>query len=152
VELVHPKLSSYSSSSSVSSGYQSLLSTPLVMQLEDIYQFFQNPPPTFLVQEQAVCYILSVLLQEDSYGTKLIERVEREYPNYRLSDTILYTALKFLEDERVIAGYWQKIETRGRPRRMYRVKLQWLRVAQELARLWRESAKPISAKLPSTKV
>jgi len=158
VEQVHPKLSSYSSSSSVTSGYQSLLSTPLVMQLEDIYQFFQNPPPTFLVtrnmslQEQAVCYVLSVLLQEDSYGTELIERVEKEYPNYRLSDTILYTALKFLEDERVIAGYWQKIERRGRPRRMYRVNLQWLRVAQELARLWRESAKPISAKLPSTKV
>ncbi len=122
------------------------------MQLEDIYQFFQNLPPTFLAQEQTVCYVLSVLLQGDSYGTELIERVEREYPNYRLSDTMLYNALNFLEDKRVIASYWQKMEGRGRPRRMYRVNLEWLMVAQELARLWRESAKPISARLPSTKV
>ena len=33
------------------------------MKLEDIYQFFQNPPPTYLSSEQAVGYVLSVLLQ-----------------------------------------------------------------------------------------
>ncbi len=77
------------------------------MKLEDIYQFFENPPPTYLCQELAVCYILYVLLQGESYGTELIQRLETEYPNYRLSDTVLYSAIKFLEDNKAITGYWK---------------------------------------------
>lgn len=106
------------------------------MKLEDIYQFFQNPPPTYLSQELAVCYVLSVLLQGESYGTELIQRLENEGPLYRLSDTVLYSALKFLEDEEAIAGYWKKVEGRGRPRRMYQVNLEWQDQAAELTRLW----------------
>ena len=87
------------------------------MQLEDIYQYFANPPEIYLCQEQAVCYILSVLLEGESYGSGLIQKLEREESRYRLSDTVLYAALKFLEDEGAIAGYWQKLEGRGRPRR-----------------------------------
>lgn len=108
------------------------------MKLEDIYQFFQNPPPTYLSQELAVCYVLSVLVQGESYGTELIQRLESEYPLYRLSDTVLYSALKFLEDEKAIAGYWKKVEGRGRPRRMYRVNSDWQSRAAELARLWQD--------------
>lgn len=70
------------------------------MELEDIYKFFENPPPTYLGQELAVCYVLSILLRGESYGTELIQRLESEYPLYRLSDTVLYSALKFLEDEK----------------------------------------------------
>ena len=110
----------------------------LNMKLEDIYQFFRNPPPTYLGQELAVCYILSVLLQGESYGTELIQKLEGEHPLYRLSDTVLYTALKFLEDEKAIIGYWKKVEGRGRPRRMYQISEQWLPQAQNLARLWQE--------------
>lgn len=106
------------------------------MKLEDIYRFFQNPPPNYLSQEQAVCYVLSVLLQGESYGTELIQRLESEYPHYRLSDTVLYSALKFLEDEQAIVGYWKKVEGRGRPRRMYQVSPEWQEQAQNLARLW----------------
>ena len=108
------------------------------MKLEDIYQFFQNPPPTYLCQELAVCYVLSVLLRGESYGTELILLLESEYSTYRLSDTVLYSALKFLEDEKAIIGYWQKVEGRGRPRRMYQVSPQWQDQAQDLARLWQE--------------
>lgn len=106
------------------------------MKLEDIYQFFQNPPPTYLSQELAVCYVLSVLLQGESYGTELIQRLESDYPDYRLSDTVLYSALKFLEDEKAIFGYWKKVEGRGRPRRMYQVSPEWSEQAQRLAQLW----------------
>ena len=106
------------------------------MRLEDIYQFFQNPPPTYLSQELAVCYVLSVLLQGESYGTELIQKLESEHPNYRLSDTVLYSALKFLEDEKAIVGYWKKVEGRGRPRRMYRVSPEWQHQAEQLACLW----------------
>nr|WP_233222875.1 helix-turn-helix transcriptional regulator [Chroococcidiopsis sp. CCALA 051] len=75
------------------------------MRLEEIYQFFANPPAIYIRQEQAVCYVLSVLLDEgESYGTELIQKLESDYPNYRLSDTVLYAALKFLEEEGAIAA------------------------------------------------
>lgn len=111
------------------------------MKFEDIYDFFQNPPPTYLNKELTVCYVLSVLLSGDSYGTELIQKLEREYPEYRLSDTVLYSALKFLENEQAIRGYWKKVEGRGRPRRMYQVSPESRSQAEELARLWQEYVK-----------
>lgn len=106
------------------------------MNFEDIISFFRDPPPLYLNKELGVCYVLSMLLREDSYGTELIQRLEQEYPSYRLSDTVLYTALKFLEDEKSIRGYWKKVEGRGRPRRMYQIHPQWQGRARELADLW----------------
>jgi DNA-binding PadR family transcriptional regulator len=103
---------------------------------EEIRQFFRNPPPFYLNKELAVCYVLAVLLDEDSYGTELIQRLETEYPTYRLSDTVLYSALKFLEDKAAITGYWKKVEGRGRPRRMYQVSPDWHPQIEELAHLW----------------
>ena len=108
------------------------------MTFEEIYQFFQEPPPIYLNKELAVCYILSVFLQRDSYGTELIEQLEQEHSNYRLSDTVLYSALKFLEKQETITGYWQKVEGRGRPRRMYQILPEHQPQAQELAGLWYE--------------
>jgi DNA-binding PadR family transcriptional regulator len=115
------------------------------MKFENIYQFFQDPPPVYLNKELAVCYILSVLLEVDSYGTELIGQLEKEFPIYRLSDTVLYSALKFLEDERVITGYWKKVEGRGRPRRMYQIFPEWRHQSQDLARLWHEYTHPRNA-------
>jgi hypothetical protein len=108
------------------------------MKFEDIYQFFRDPPPLYLNKELAVCYILSVLVGGDSYGTELIGRLETEFPIYRLSDTVLYSALKFLESEKAITGYWKKVEGRGRPRRMYQLRPDWRSQAQDLANLWRQ--------------
>jgi DNA-binding PadR family transcriptional regulator len=106
------------------------------MKFEDIYQFFQAPPPFYLNKELAVCYVLSVLTRGDSYGTELIQLLENEYPTYRLSDTVLYSALKFLEDEGIIEGYWKKVEGRGRPRRMYQIRSAAVQQSQDLTRLW----------------
>lgn len=106
------------------------------MKFEDIYQFFEDPPPVYLNKELAVCYVLSVLTRHDSYGTELIHAIEQDYPNYRLSDTVLYSALKFLENQASIMGYWKKVEGRGRPRRMYRLRPDWQMKARELADLW----------------
>ncbi len=107
------------------------------MKFEDIYQFFEDPPPIYLNKELAVCYVLSVLLQQDSYGTELIQRLAEHYTHYRLSDTVLYGALKFLEDENAIDGYWKKVEGRGRPRRMYRLNPDWRLQAEGLAEFWK---------------
>lgn len=106
------------------------------MKFEDIYQFFEAPPPIYINKELAVCYVLSVLTRYDSYGTDLIHAVERDYPSYRLSDTVLYSALKFLETQSAIVGYWQKVQGRGRPRRMYHLRPDWQMKARELADLW----------------
>lgn len=106
------------------------------MKFEDIYQFFQDPPPFYLNKELAVCYVLSVLLKGDSYGTELIQLLEHEYPLYRLSDTVLYSALKFLEDHEMVSGYWKKVEGRGRPRRMYQIRSEAMAQAEDLAKLW----------------
>jgi DNA-binding PadR family transcriptional regulator len=118
------------------------------MKVEDIYQFFDNPPPIYLTKELAVCYVLSVLVRGESYGTELIQLIETEYPTYRLSDTVLYSALKFLEEEQAIAGYWKKVEGRGRPRRMYRIRTDWLDRARDLSRLWHEYATRINHPVP----
>lgn len=107
------------------------------MKFEDIYQFFDNPPPTYLNKELAVCYILHILSENESYGTELIEQLEKEYPQYRLSDTVLYSALKFLEKAGTISGYWKKVEGRGRPRRMYQIASESQTRAKELANFWR---------------
>nr|WP_245788828.1 PadR family transcriptional regulator [Spirulina major] len=106
------------------------------MNFEDIYTFFNNPPPHYLNRELAVCYVLSVLLNNESYGTELIELLERDYPTYRLSDTVLYGALKFLEREKSIVGYWKKVTGRGRPRRMYQLCDSAHRQAEELSHYW----------------
>lgn len=108
------------------------------MKFEDIYQFFEDPPPVYLNKELAVCYVLAVLLQRDSYGTELIQLLSDRHSDYRLSDTVLYGALKFLEDEAAIDGYWKKVEGRGRPRRMYRLNPSWRLHAEELAELWHQ--------------
>jgi len=110
------------------------------MKLENIHHFFQSPQPIFLGPELAVCYLLSVLSNCESYGTELLLNLEKAYPIFRLSDTVLYSAIKFLEDEQAITSYWQKVESRGRPRRMYKLVPQWQARAVELAALWQNYA------------
>jgi DNA-binding PadR family transcriptional regulator len=117
------------------------------MNFEDIYCFFRNPPPLYLNQELAVCYILDILLQGDSYGTELIARLERESSTYRLSDTVLYSAIKFLESSGTIVGYWKKVEGRGRPRRMYQIDPEWTNKAGELAYFWTQYSHPRPASI-----
>lgn len=112
------------------------------MTIEEIYQFFATQPPIYLNSEQAACYVLSVLLIEKSYGTRLIQKLESDYPPYRLSDSVLYAALNFLETERAIASRLQKVDGRGRPRRMYSIGPEWHNEAQKLAALWTNSVVP----------
>lgn len=107
------------------------------MKFEDIYQFFHNPPPTYLNRELAVCYILDALLEEDSYGLALIVQLSEQFPQYRLSDTVLCRSLKFLEESGLIRWYWYKGKGRGRPRKMYKVIPEKKAQAQELANFWR---------------
>ncbi|NDJ16874.1 PadR family transcriptional regulator [Myxacorys almedinensis] len=110
------------------------------MRIQDIYHFFQSPQPVFLNQELAVCYIAEVLAEHQSYGTELIQHLEARYPKFRLSDTVLCAALKFLEREEMVTSYWKKVEGRGRPRRMYELNTDKRQMAQNLAHLWQQYA------------
>lgn len=106
--------------------------------IESIQEFFRSPPSTYLGKEVAVCYILHTLLDRDSYGTELMDQLEEKLPTYRLSDTVLYAGLSFLEKEGIIVPYWKNEEGRGRPRRMWRLVAQWREEAQALANFWNE--------------
>jgi DNA-binding PadR family transcriptional regulator len=106
------------------------------MEIEDIYKFFENRSPTFLNAEVTVCYILHTLLQGDSYGTELIQRLRQQHPTLSVSDTVLYDALKFLEQEEFLTKYVGKLEGRGRPRQMLQLAPEFRAKAQEFANLW----------------
>ncbi len=110
------------------------------LSLQSIYQFFQSPQPAFLNQELTVCYVMSVLIASESYGTELVQQLKREYPSYRLSDTILQSSLRFLEKHAIVVSYWKKPEKRGRPRRMYQIHPEGRLQAEELAKLWENYA------------
>lgn len=106
------------------------------MRLEDIYRFFQEFQPLYLTNEAAACYVVFLLLEGDTYATEILQRLDQEYPNYRLSDTVLYEVIQFLEAEGWITSYWKKTEGRGRPRRMLCLTPDVTEEAQTLAQFW----------------
>ena len=86
--------------------------------LADIEQYFRQPPPQFLDLELAVCWVLECLLKDDNYPSGLLQKLMREEPQLRLSETVLQQALDFLEQQGSISTYTQRCPSRGRPRRM----------------------------------
>ena len=73
--------------------------------LADIEQYFRQPPPQFLDLELAVCWILECLLKDDNYPSGLLQKLIREEPQLRLSETVLQQALDFLERQGSISSY-----------------------------------------------
>jgi DNA-binding PadR family transcriptional regulator len=49
---------------------------------------------------------------------------------------VLYAALNFLEEQEFITSFWQKLQGRGRPRRMLRLNPDVRDRAYDLAQLW----------------
>lgn len=103
---------------------------------EDIHQFFETGAPKFIPAEAAVAYVLHTLLQGDTYGTELKQQLTKQHPNLNVSDTVLYEALRFLEQEQFVVRYTKELESRGRPRQMFRLVPAVRTQAQELAQLW----------------
>ena len=66
--------------------------------LADIEQYFRQPPPQFLDLELAVCWVLECLLKDDNYPSGLLQKLMREEPQLRLSETVLQQALDFLSN------------------------------------------------------
>ena len=105
------------------------------MHFKPIRGVSQNPKPTFLTVELAVCYVLHVLLETDAHRTELRQRVESDYPGYKLSKTIFYRAMRVLERKQLIVKYWDR-NRRGLPDQTLKVHPYRLAKAEELARRW----------------
>jgi DNA-binding PadR family transcriptional regulator len=108
----------------------------VTVNFDDIERYFREPHVVHLNPELAVCYILHTLLENDTYGSELVQRLALSSESYRLSDTVLYGALSFLEHSGAVLVYWQKAIGRGRPRRMYSLVPGWRDRAQQLAQYW----------------
>ena len=105
--------------------------------LADIEQYFHQPPPQFLDLELAVCWILECLLKDDNYPSGLLQKLIREEPQLRLSETVLQPALEFLEQQGSISSYTQRCPSRGRPRRMLHLESDARGEAERLMHPWR---------------
>ena len=105
--------------------------------LADIEQYFRQPPPQFLALELAVCWVLECLLKDDNYPSGLLQKLMREEPQLRLSETVLQQALDFLEQQGSISTYTQRCPSRGRPRRMLHLMPDARGQAEQLMSPWR---------------
>ena len=104
--------------------------------LADIEQYFRQPPPQFLDLELAVCWVLECLLKDDNYPSGLLQKLMREEPQLRLSETVLQQALDFLEQQGSISTYPQRCPSRGRPRRMLHLMPEARHQAEQLMSPW----------------
>ncbi len=104
--------------------------------LADIEQYFQQPPPQFLDLELAVCWVLECLLKDDNYPSGLMQKLLREEPQLRLSETVLQQALDFLEQQGSISSYPKRCPSRGRPRRMLHLQADARGQAEKLMQPW----------------
>ncbi|MEB3158606.1 MAG: Pex protein [Synechococcus sp.] len=104
--------------------------------LADIERYFHQPPPRFLDLELAVCWVLDCLLKQDSYPSGLLQRLEREHPELRLSETVLHQALDFLDAQGMLGRYSERCPSRGRPRSMLHLHSACRSQAQKLMEPW----------------
>ncbi len=106
--------------------------------LADIERYFRQPPPRFLDLELAVCWVLACLLENDSYPSGLLQRLEQDHPELRLSETVLHQALDFLDSQGMLNHYSKRCPSRGRPRRMLHLHSEARKQAQDLMKPWRQ--------------
>jgi len=101
-----------------------------------------------LVAASSVPLILSILLEGDSYGYAIIQRVkELSGGKIEWTDGMLYPVLHWLEDRRMVRSRWEKADS-GRKRKYYSIqtagretlreqKEQWMAVTSTLNQIWR---------------
>ncbi|MEB3162411.1 MAG: PadR family transcriptional regulator [Prochlorothrix sp.] len=108
------------------------------MNFQDIYDFFEEPPPQYLSKELATAYVLAILLEGESSSVMMMRQLEQHYPSYRLSEHVLRTVLEFLLAKGVIQSRWEQPQGRGRPCRLYCLAPDDRVLAQDLAQRWHQ--------------
>lgn len=89
--------------------------------------------------------LLQALLEGDSYGLELIERIKAATNGrVRLVQGRVYPALRALEQDGLLTGYWSEAlpERGGRPRRYYALTAEGRRVARQDAKALAGLLKP----------
>ena len=101
-----------------------------------------------LVAASSKPFILSILLQKESYGYEIIKKVHELSGNQiKWKDGMLYPVLHKLENENLIESFWDNSES-GRKRKYYRIrpdgkkalkaqKEEWKLVNTVFDQLWR---------------
>lgn len=101
-----------------------------------------------LVGASARPILLSILARQPSYGYAIMQQMhDLAEGEVDWKDGTLYPVLHRLEDEGLIASFWEQVGETKRRRKYYRLtpageaaleteKQQWLRVDAILARLW----------------
>jgi DNA-binding PadR family transcriptional regulator len=110
-----------------------------MLTIESVINSFAEDRLVFLTAEQAICYVAYRLTKGDSYGTELIQELTLRTNRYQISDTICCKALNFLVGEGLATSFEEKVEGRGRPRRMYSLVKQRRKDAVRLATCWRKT-------------
>ncbi len=106
--------------------------------LDIVRQHFSKDRPYFLNREEAIAYILSVLITKDSYGTELARDLQQQFPNINLSDSILHNAIEYLKNHNIVEISSRRLEGRGRPRSMLSLVSTWRSEAENIAQLWHQ--------------
>lgn len=99
----------------------------------DIYQ---RPRHICLSQRQAIWWVCYCLQISDTYQSK-IQADLRQYPNLKLSNSVLIAALDFLVSKKLVTSYQQPIKGRGAARKMYQVSPDGQAIVNDFANLWK---------------
>jgi PadR family transcriptional regulator PadR len=104
-----------------------------------------------LVAASTVPLVLSALIEAETYGYALIQRV-RELSDGRVEWTegMLYPVLHWMEKEQLIESEWREADT-GRKRKYYRIskkgrnalrqeREQWMTIHETLTKLWQRQS------------
>ena len=88
------------------------------MTIEEAVGRLKQPKDHQLNLAEAMAFAVVQVQEGPVYFSGLMAAAK---PGFPLSDTIAHAALKSLEDDGAVEGYWEKVEGRGRPRRMYKL-------------------------------
>lgn len=107
---------------------------------DSVCKFLESPTiQRFFVLEECYGFVISKLLQGDSYASGIIHSAETEHIGWVLSDTILYSCLQKLESSGVVETYLHRnTGERGRPRKYYKLRDEYRSKVQEIAQKWEQ--------------
>ncbi|GEO27894.1 PadR family transcriptional regulator [Alicyclobacillus acidoterrestris] len=89
--------------------------------------------------------VLSILVTGDTYGYEIVQKVnERTHGALQLKEGSLYPALKRLEAEHFIEGYWGTDKETGPRRRYYTLTERGKSQLERIRREWTEEQRVLS--------
>ena len=95
-----------------------------------------TPTHTQLNLSQAVWWVCFLLKSGGTYHTDIKNKLQRDYPNFKLSSCILDQALSLLRNEKLVTTTDQPTGTRGAKRKIYAIAPAGQAMVTDFANLW----------------